>query len=280
MTGLVSGEWLQDHLNDPNVVLLEVSMNEPATASYFSGHAPGGHYLFWKDFTWHDSDRDFATPEVMAQRLEAYGVTDESTVVLIGDAVQFGTYAYWAMTMAGLEHLAVVLDGGAQKWISGGFPTTLDQPTPPPPGRVTPGVTNHESRVGRDDVLARLKDPGRLLVDVRSPEEYSGERVAPSTAPFDHGAQRNGRIPGAKHLYYLDHLLNEDMTFRSAEEMVNEFKQIGSDQTSEVVTYCRLSHRASLAWFALTRLADQTDVKVYDGSWTEWGSLVGFPVER
>lgn len=280
MTPLVDGDWLEEHLGDPNVVLLEVSFYEPAKASYFVGHAPGAYYVPWKEFCWHDSDREFASPEVMAERFAAYGITDESTVVLIGDTIQFATYAYWTIAMAGLEHLVTVLDGGALTWLESGRPVTLAEPSTSERGSVTPGTADQSSRIGRDDVLAHLGDPDRSLIDVRSPEEYRGERVAPLTAPFDYGAERKGRIPGAKHVYYLDRLLNPDGTFRTPDEMSAEFDEEGATADREVVTYCRLSHRASLAWFALTRLGNRENVKVYDGSWTEWGTIVGFPVER
>lgn len=280
MTPLVDGAWLEAHLGDPNVVILEVSFYDPARASYFKGHAPGAHFVPWKEFCWHDTDREFADPQTMADRLAAYGATDASVVVLVGDTIQFATYAYWTITMAGLEHLVTVLDGGSAGWIESGRPTTTDIPPHPVAGRVTPGTADPTSLVGREDVLAHLDDPRRVLIDVRSPEEYRGERVSPLTSPFDYGAERKGRIPGAKHLYYLDRLLNEDGTFRSPSETIAEFEKEGATADKEIVTYCRLSHRASLAWFAMTRIADQTNTKVYDGSWTEWGSIVGCPVER
>ena len=280
MTPLVDGDWVEAHLGDPNVAILEVSFYEPARASYFQAHSPGAHYVQWKEFCWHDTDRTFADPQTMADRLAAYGVTNGSTVVLIGDTIQFATYAYWTITMAGLEHLVTVLDGGSAGWIESGRPTTTDIPPQPLAGHVTPGTADPTSLVGRDDVLVHLDDPGRVLIDVRSPEEYRGERVSPLTSPFDYGAERKGRIPGARHLYYLDRLLNEDGTFRSPADTIAEFEKEGATADKEVVTYCRLSHRASLAWFAMTRIAGQSNVKVYDGSWTEWGSIVGFPVER
>ncbi len=280
MIPLVDGDWLEAHLGDPNVVLLEVSFYEPDKASYFQGHAPGAHYVPWKEFCWHDTNRQFADSEEMAERLAAYGATDSSIVVLIGDTVQFATYAYWVITMAGLEHLVTVLDGGSLAWNESGRPLTTDVPPAPTAGTVTPGTPDHSSLVGRDDVLAGLSNPERILVDVRSHEEYRGERTSPLTAPFDHGAERKGRIPGAKHLYYLDRLLNEDGTFRTPNEMTAEFEQEGATSDKDVVTYCRLSHRASLAWFAMTRLADRSNIRIYDGSWTEWGSIVGYPIER
>ncbi len=193
----------------------------------------------------------------MAERLATYGVTDQSTVVLIGDTIQFATYAYWTVSMAGLEHLVTVLDGGSQAWTKGGRSVMTDTPLKPVLGHVTVGRADNSSRVGRDDVLAHLDDPGRTLIDVRSPEEYRGERVSPLSAPFDHGAERTGRIPGAKHLYYLDRLLDNDGTFWTPEEAIAEFEREGATPDKDIVTYCRLSHRASLAWFAMTRIADQ-----------------------
>ena len=279
MTPLVDGDWLEAHLDDPGLVILEVSFYEPAKASYFQGHAPGAHYVPWKEFCWHETNREFADPLAMANRLAAYGVTDNSTVVLIGDSIQFATYAYWTITMAGLEHLVTVLDGGSSAWLADSRPTTTELPPRPVIGSVTVGQEDRSSLVGRDDVLVHLDDPGRVLIDVRSPEEYFGERVSPLTSPFDYGAERKGRIPGAKHLYYLDRLLNADGTFRTPAETIAEFEREGAGPDSDIVTYCRLSHRASLAWFAMTRLANQPNVRVYDGSWTEWGSIVGYPVE-
>jgi thiosulfate/3-mercaptopyruvate sulfurtransferase len=279
VSGLVSPSWLERRLGDPGFVLLEVSFYPPDKAAWFRGHIPGSRYVYWKDLCWHDTDRQFPEPAVMAQRLGRLGVDDDSTVVLIGDTIQFATYAYWVISMTGLEERAVVLDGGHRTWEEQGHPMTMDESLPPEPRRLSVGVSDLTSRVGRDDVFAGLSDPGRTLVDLRSDEEYRGERVAPLTAPFDHGAERSGHIPGARHLYH-ERLLREDGTFRSRAEIEAEFASVGAGPDQEVVTYCRLSHRASLGWFALTRLGERDNVKVYDGSWTEWGSMVGMPVER
>lgn len=278
---LVSGAWLEAHLDDPTVVIVESASMLPETAAYYvDGHIPGAHYRWWKDLAWDDVDREFPTPQTMAGRLEGLGATDETTIVLVGDTIQFATYVYWVLEMTGLAHLAVVLDGGHQAWASEGRPMTKEDPEPPVRrGAITPGSPDQRSRVGRDDVLTNLGSADRVLLDVRSPEEYAGERVSPTTAVFDHGAERKGRIPGAVHLYY-ERLLSPDSTFRSADEIRTEFESEGADTDADVVAYCRLSHRATLAWFAATKLAGRTNVRVYDGSWTEWGSIVGVPIER
>ncbi len=279
MSGLVAPEWLADRLDDPSLVLLEVAFKLPGEAAWHHGHIPGSRYVYWKDLCWDDSDRQFPSPDVMANRLGALGVGEDRTVILIGDTIQFATYAYWVMTMTGFEHIAVVLDGGHQTWEGRGLPMTLAAAPPVEAASVQPRTPDTSSRIGRDDVLSHLADPARTLVDLRSDEEYRGERVSPLTAPYDHGAERGGHIPGASHLYY-ERLLTGDGTFRQPAEIAAEFAGVGASRDRDTVTYCRLSHRASLGWFALTRLNDWKHVRVYDGSWTEWGSMVGMPVER
>ena len=220
---LVNCAWLAEGLEDPGVRVVEVSSDVNGTA-YHQGHISGASFWFWKYTLWHASDRKFATPSEMAIHLGILGISPESTIILYGDPVQYGTYALWVLPMAGFQNVR--------------------------------------------------------LLDVRSIEEYQGERVSPPGG-FDHGAERLGRVPGAIHLFYRD-LLNEDDTFISKEQLKEKFsgKGLVSDSVNEVVTYCRLSHRATLAWFAMSHLLGLEDVKIYDGSWTEWGSIVGFPVER
>ncbi len=144
---------------------------------------------------------------------------------------------------------------------------------------VDPGAADQSPRIGRDEVLAGLGEPGRVLVDLRSPEEYRGERVSPPWVEFDHGAERRGHIPGAHNLF-VDELLDGDGRLLPAAELDRRFAALPIDPDDEIVTYCRLSHRGSLGWFVLTRILGRNDVRVYDGSWTEWGSIVGVPVER
>ncbi len=275
---LVSTQWMADHLNDPNVRIIEVSaLNN--SSNYRQGHLPGALWFYWKDFCWHSSDREFLTPKEMAERLGNIGVGPGTTLVLYGDPVQFGTYAYWALKMAGHKNLRL-LDGTRTKWSKERRPLTaniarftpVDYPVPAP---------DASSRLGRDAVRAKLGKVGVVILDARSPEEYLGERVSPATNSVDHGAERKGRIPGAKHLFYKS-FLNEDDSFKSPAEMRAAIAASGIDAEAakEVVCYCRLSHRATLVWTAMGGVLDLGNVKIYDGSWTEWGSVVGFPVER
>jgi len=276
---LVSPDWLEERLSDPSLTVVEVSFFRPDTAAWFQGHISGSTYVYWKDLCWHENERRFPKPNEMAHRLARLGASAERQLVLVGDTVQFATYAYWVATMCGLEDVVSVLDGGHRTWQEQGRPLTKDTSPLPPAGSVTPTTPDLSSLVGRDDVLAHIGDAARVLVDLRSDEEYRGDRVSPQSAPFDHGAERAGHIPGARHLYF-ERLLRDDGTFRPPSELEAEFTSVGASPERDVVTYCRLSHRASLGWFALTRLSDRAQVRVYDGSWTEWGSMVGMPVER
>ena len=274
---LVTCQWLAEHLDDPNVRAIEVS-SRVEDAAYHQGHIPGAVWWNWKEAVWHATDREFATPEELAERLGGIGVSPDTTVVLYGDPQQYGAYALWALVMGGHRDVRL-LDGGRVRWIAEGRPLTAEVPSYNPT-EYAPNSPDLSSRIGRDDVRAGLGNSGRILLDVRSPEEYSGERVSPPSG-FDHGAERTGRIPGAVHLYFRD-LMHDDDTFISKDELLERFADVGLRPGSEeeVVVYCRLSHRASLAWFAMRFLLGFDNVQVYDGSWTEWGSIVGFPIEK
>jgi thiosulfate/3-mercaptopyruvate sulfurtransferase len=272
---LVSAAWLTERLGSPGVRVIEVaSVNDDA--GYRQGHVPGAAWWYWKAALWHDTDREFPTAEVMAGRLGRIGVTPETTVVLYGDPVQYGTYAFWVLTMSGHPDVRL-LDGAKTRWCADRRPLST-KPTEPVPVQYPPQPGDGASRVGRDDVRAGLGRPDRLLLDARSSEEYRGERVMPPPF-FDHGAERTGRIPGAVHLHFRE-LLNADDTFKAPDELRRVLRARGAGpERAEIVTYCRLSHRATLVWFAMRHLLGYTNVRVYDGSWTEWGSIVGFPVE-
>ena len=276
-TRLVSCEWLEERLGNPSVRIIEVSSLNQDTV-YRQGHIPGAVWRYWKDWCWHDSDREFITPESMARRLGTMGIAADTTLVFYGDPVQHGAYAAWTFVMAGHRDVRI-LDGTRTKWSAEGRPLTTEIPEFDP---VDYGIPEADSsmRIGRDEIRDGLGRPGRVLLDVRSPEEYRGERVMP-LPDFDHGAERAGRIPGALHLYYRD-VLNDDDSFKSRDELEAVFSGIGlaPGQIGEIAVYCRLSHRASLVWLAMRHILGFDNVRIYDGSWTEWGSIVGFPVEK
>jgi thiosulfate/3-mercaptopyruvate sulfurtransferase len=274
----VTTAWLEAHLGDADLRILEVC-NIRNDKAYREGHIPGAQRLYWKTACWHETDRDFITPAAMAKLFGSLGIGPRTTVIIYGDPVQFGSYAYWTYAMAGHANLKL-LDGGRRKWLLEKRPLSRDVPSFAPVDYPAPRGAA-PMRIGRDDMRAHLGDPRRLLIDVRSPEEYSGDRVSDYSFAVDHGAERAGRIPGAKHLYFRE-LLNDDDSFKSPDELRRVLAAHGltPDAFDEIVCYCRLSHRATIAWLALGAALGHRDVKIYDGSWTEWGSIVGFPIEK
>ena len=273
---LVSPSWLLERLDDPAITVLEIS-SDPEAKAYLKGHVPGAIFSFWKDLLWHETDREFVSSSELSSRLGEIGVSTDSTLVICGDPVQYGTYALWVMTMAGVKDVRI-LNGSRTRWINDGNPLETEGLSRAPihNGSLDPSIA---TRIGRDEVLQKINNPDTVLLDVRSPEEYRGERVSPPGG-FDHGAERKGRIPGAVHLFFRE-LLNDDDTFISKEKLERKFSEVGVKKSSEkdIVSYCRLSHRATLSWFAMSEILGIEKAQIYDGSWTEWGSIVGFPIE-
>ncbi|SMY09521.1 sulfurtransferase [Flavimaricola marinus] len=274
MGNLVDTDWLAAHIDDPDLRLIQIGW-EGLTA-YEAGHIPGAVGWNWKAALWDPFERQFPTDADFCARMGAAGIHAGSTVVIYGVPVQFGTYAWWVLRLAGHADVRL-LDGGQVKWEREGRPITTDRPEIAPV-RYELGMKQPDLRAGRDDVLNALGDPDWLILDHRSAEEYNGERVGVPGKP-DVGAERAGRIPGAVHLPF-EALLNDDTSFRSREELAEIVGAHVGDADQKIICYCRLSHRATLASFAMTELLGFRNVRVYDGSWTEWGSMVGMPIER
>ncbi len=276
---LVDPAWVHRHRMDPKVRLIEIAgMNQDEMQAYRAGHVPGAVCWKWKEMLWDANRRDFPSPEDFARRCGEAGIGNDTTVVFYGEGVQFGVYAWWAFRYCGHRKVRL-LDGARYRWVAEGRPLVTEEPPAAAPVQYQPVRRVEKMRIHRDKLLAALsKDNVPLILDGRSPEEYSGQRVGGPGGP-DVGAVRYGRIPGAKHLYF-EELLDANRAFRPAPELQRIVEARGAAPDRDIVTYCRMSHRATVLQFALTELLDFKHVKVYDGSWTEWGNLVNVPVER
>jgi thiosulfate/3-mercaptopyruvate sulfurtransferase len=226
---------------------------------------------------WDEYARDFPSPEEFARRCSAAGIANDTTVVFYGEGVQFGIYAWWAFRYCG-HAKSKVLDGARHRWLAEGRSLGTEEPPPAMPVQYEPVKRNEKMRIRRDKVLAALGRNEKVILDGRSPEEYRGQRVGGPGGP-DVGAVRYGRIPGARHLYFED-LLDTNKAFKPASEIRKLAESCGATSEREVIAYCRMSHRATVLYFALTQLLGYPKMRLYDGSWTEWGNLVGVPFER
>ena len=275
---LVDPAWVHRHRNDPKVKLIEIAgMGQEEMQAYRAGHVPGAVCWKWKEMLWDSHARDFPAPEEFARRCAAAGIGNDTTVVFYGEGVQFGVYAWWTFRYCGHPKVRV-LDGARYRWAAEGRPLVTEDPPPPTPAEYRPVKRKEAMRVHREKVLRALGREGLVILDARSPEEYRGERVGGPGGP-DAGAVRYGRIPGAKHLYFED-LLDANKAFRPEAEIRALVESRGATPGNDVITYCRMSHRATVLYFVLTELLGYRKVRVYDGSWTEWGNLVGVPIER
>ncbi|HXY69544.1 MAG TPA: sulfurtransferase [Gemmatimonadales bacterium] len=274
---LVSTEWVAENLADPGVRLVECDED---VLLYETGHIPGAVKLDWVHELTAPVGRDYLTRERMQALLRSKGISRETTVVLYGDRDNWwATFGFWVFRLFGLNHLRVrVMDGGRARWTEQGGALFTQVPRYPD-GNITVGPRNdRDVRVFRDGVLAHVAE--RLpLVDVRSPEEFRGERVHMPDYP-DEGAVARGHIPGALSIPWQRAVDPDTHCFRPGPELRSVYRlEGGLKPNDDVVTYCRIGERSSHTWFVLTYLLGFTKVRNYDGSWTEWGNLVGAPVE-
>lgn len=271
---IVSTDWVAENLNNPKVRLIEVDVD---TAAYDTGHAPGAIGWNWKSDLETHLQRDIADKSMMEGLLSEAGVEPDTTAVLYGDNSNwFAAYALWVLKYYGFENVKL-MNGGRKKWIDEGRDLTTDTPSYSKTSVSLPGP-NDEIRAKRDEVLAHIGKSGGALVDVRSPGEFSGELLAPDNLPQE-GSQRGGHIPGAKNIGW-GKACNEDGTFKSADELKELYGGEGVTPDKDVIAYCRIGERSAHTWFVLTHLLGYENVRNYDGSWTEWGSLVGVPIEK
>jgi thiosulfate/3-mercaptopyruvate sulfurtransferase len=270
---LVEPDWLQEHLNDESIRIVEVDENP---ALYAEAHIPGAIGFDWRQDLQDPVRRDFLGPEAFGELFGGRGVSNDHTIVLYGDRSNwFAAYTYWYLKYYGHDKV-LLLNGPREKWIADGRPTSADVPDHPA-ASFTARPGDERIRARRDEVLAAIDGPEKL-VDVRSPAEFAGEVISPQGYEQE-GAQRGGHIPGAASVPWAQ-AVREDGTFKSAEELGELYRGKGVLNGEPIIAYCRIGERSAHTWFVLHELLGRDDVKNYDGSWTEWGSLVGVPVEK
>jgi thiosulfate/3-mercaptopyruvate sulfurtransferase len=271
---LVTTDWAREHLDDPKVRFVEVDVD---TDSYETGHLPGAVGINWRRQLTDPVARDLAGREALQQLLRDAGIDDDTLIVLYGDNNNwFAAWAYWQLRYQGLDNVRL-LDGGRVKVEADGLPLVTDAPAHAPGSITLPQETREELRAYRQQVIDGIGSPERSLVDVRSPEEYRGELSAPAHLPQE-AAQRRGHIPGAVNVPWSQ-AVAEDGTFKPIEQLRELYAAKGVGGDGEVVAYCRIGERSSHTWFVLHELLGYDNVRNYDGSWTEYGSLVGVPIE-
>jgi len=270
---LVEPEWLQEHLDDEGIRIVEVDENP---ALYAEAHIPGAIGFDWQKDLQDQVKRDFLGPEEFGRLFGAHGISNDHLIVLYGDRNNwFAAYTYWYLKYYGHDNVKL-LNGPRERWIAEGRPTSTDLPSHPA-ATFDAQQGNDAIRAKRDEVQAALGD-GRKLVDVRSPQEYSGELIAMAGYEQE-GAQRGGHIPGAASIPWA-RAVREDGTFKSADELRELYGGKGVLSGDPIIAYCRIGERSAHTWFVLHELLGQEDVRNYDGSWTEWGNLVNVPIEK
>ncbi|MDX1890091.1 sulfurtransferase [Mycolicibacterium sp. 050158] len=268
---LVTAEWAESNLDTPGIVFVEVDED---TSAYEGGHIAGAVRLDWKTELQDQVKRDFVDQQQFSKLLSDKGIGNDDTVVLYGGNNNwFAAYAYWYFKLYGHQDVKL-LDGGRKKWELDSRPLTTEVKDRPATS-YNAKAPNNDIRAFRDEVIAAIGE--KNLVDVRSPDEFSGKILAPAHLPQEQ-SQRAGHIPSAINVPWSK-AANEDGTFKSDEDLAKLYAEAGLDGEKETIAYCRIGERSSHTWFVLQELLGHQNVKNYDGSWTEYGSLVGAPIE-
>ena len=272
---LVSTQWVAEHLEDPSVVIVE---SDEDILLYDLGHIQGAVKIDWHADLNDPLVRDYLSPEKFAQLLSEKGISRDQTVVFYGDNFNWwAAYALWVFELFGHPDTRL-MDGGRQKWLAEGRPLVEEVPQRAPVAYSVPERDDGGIRAFRDEVLTHMREGGQL-VDVRSPQEYSGELLHMPDYPQE-GALRGGHIPGAANVPWK-RAVNEDATFKGVQDLRAIYEEeMGLSADREVIAYCRIGERSSHTWFVLSHLLGYSRVRNYDGSWTEWGNMVGAPIEK
>jgi thiosulfate/3-mercaptopyruvate sulfurtransferase len=271
---LVTTEWLAEHLNDESVVVAEVDENPDL---YDEGHIAGAVKLHWRDDLQDPVERDLVDKPTFERLLSDRGIANDTTLVLYGDKNNwFAAYAYWYLKIYGHGDVRI-LDGGRQKWTDERRDFTTEVPQPQQTDYQA-SERDESIRTYRDAVLGQIGERSQALVDVRSPQEYAGDLIAPPGYEQE-GAQRAGHIPTAASIPWAT-AVRDDGTFKNADELRELYEGKGVTPEKEVTAYCRIGERSAHTWFVLRELLGYEKVKNYDGSWTEWGNLVDVPIEK
>ncbi|MDV3276873.1 MAG: sulfurtransferase [Nitrososphaerales archaeon] len=273
---LVNTEWVSQHLNDPKVIIVEVDY-DPAS-NYSLGHIPGAVLFDWRKDLNDPVTRDILSKEQLEDLMGRSGVSNDTTVVLYGDFNNwFAAYAFWDLKYYRVENVKL-MDGGRKKWLLEDRLVTKDVPAfPRQTFRV--GSPDVKVRTYREDVRRAIGKKEKVLVDVRGPKEFSGEITAPPEYPNEQ-AQRGGHIPGAKNIPWAQAVNDSDGTFKPREQLEKLYASAGVTKDKEIITYCRIGERSSHTWFVLKYLLGYPEVRNYDGSWTEWGNSIMYPIGK
>lgn len=272
---LVDTQWVEDHLKDPKVRVAEVDYDPKA--NYKLGHALGAVLFDWKEDINDPLTRNIFSKQSCEDLLQRAGINNDTTLILYGDFNNwFAAFAFWVFKYYGYDDIRL-MNGGRKKWLEEDRPLSKDIPEYPK-GNFKAAEPDNSIRVFLNYVRDSIESSQKVLIDVRSPKEFTGEILAPPEYPTEH-AQRGGHIPGALNIPWSQ-AVSEDGTFKSAEELKKLYESKGITSNREVITYCRIGERSSHTWFVLKYLLGYPDVKNYDGSWTEWGNMIDNPIEK